>query len=132
MSSYSEKLKDPRWKAKALEIVRANFGICFECGDRPAYPEVHHRWYEQDKDPWEYPDACYAVFCHACHEHAEALKKEMKREIFSLTFTSQECLLQFLRTHTQWHLQDVLAITDRTVARQGAIRCISSALEVAP
>ena len=29
---------------------------------------MHHRWYEKNKDPWEYPDECLVTLCEECHE----------------------------------------------------------------
>ena len=56
--TYSEKLKDPRWQRKRLEVLnRANFS-CEKCQDHASTLHVHHKYYVSNRLPWEYPDWC--------------------------------------------------------------------------
>ena len=65
--SYSEKLRDPRWQRKRLEILnRSNFK-CQSCNDKDSPLHVHHCWYERNADPWSYPDDAYLCLCETCH-----------------------------------------------------------------
>ena len=128
--TYAERLEDPRWKAKSLEIIRKNFGICFHCGNVPAFPEVHHRWYERGKEPWEYPDCCYAVYCGECHQHAQVLMLQMQQATGVLSLAMQELLIAFVNRYSCWHLQDVLSITDPEIARRAARDCFLQAAKI--
>lgn len=65
--SYSEKLRDPRWQKKRLEVLEAANWTCEECGCKTKELHVHHIWYQQGKAPWEYPVEALAVLCATCH-----------------------------------------------------------------
>lgn len=79
MTSYSELLRDPRWQRKRLEAMnRADFG-CQECGNRVATLNVHHRYYEKGRAPWEYPDDAFVCLCEICHGRAEAELAAIRR-----------------------------------------------------
>lgn len=67
-TTYSEKLKDPRWQKKRLEILQRDNFICCSCGDDGSTLHVHHIWYEKNKDPWEYENDYLLTLCESCHE----------------------------------------------------------------
>ena len=66
--SYSEKLRDPRWQKKRLEIMQRDAFTCQECGAAEKTLNVHHCFYEYGKDPWDYPDSSLTTLCEDCHE----------------------------------------------------------------
>jgi hypothetical protein len=68
MKSYSDKLKDPRWQRKRLEIMRRDEFQCQCCGDKKSQLAVHHRYYISKRQPWEYPDWCFKTLCSDCHK----------------------------------------------------------------
>jgi len=68
MTTYREKLLDPRWQRKRLEILQRDEFGCQECGDSETTLHVHHRYYESGKDPWDYPDEALETICARCHE----------------------------------------------------------------
>jgi len=66
--TYYEKLKDPRWQRKRLEVMeRADFK-CQDCGENEHTLNVHHRYYIAKREPWQYPDWCFLCLCKKCHE----------------------------------------------------------------
>lgn len=66
--TYYEKLKDPRWQKKRLEVLeRANF-TCASCYDKDSELHIHHVYYEKGKDPWDYPSSHLWCLCKNCHE----------------------------------------------------------------
>jgi hypothetical protein len=69
MSDYSEKLKDPRWQGKRLEMFDKSDNKCNHCGcngiDNPL--QLHHRYYRLHTEPWDYPDHWFIVLCEDCH-----------------------------------------------------------------
>lgn len=68
MSSwYSEKLKDPRWQKKRLEVLERAGWKCQCCGDEGSTLHVHHLVYIKG-DPWESPDDTLECLCEECHE----------------------------------------------------------------
>lgn len=42
--------------------------ICKSCFDSDSTLNVHHRYYEKNKEPWEYDDDVLVTLCESCHE----------------------------------------------------------------
>lgn len=68
MTTYSEKLKDPRWQKKRLRILERDKWTCQHCNDTESTLHVHHGYYEWGIEPWEYPDRFLHTYCKGCHE----------------------------------------------------------------
>lgn len=85
---YSEKLKDPRWQKKRLEILSRDEWMCQYCYDSSSTLHIHHRYYIRNTDPWDYPPEALVTLCESCHEaettdrpHAEALLLEAMKKV---------------------------------------------------
>lgn len=65
---YFQKLKDPRWQKKRLEVLEANEWRCERCMDADNTLHVHHRQYFKGREPWDYEIGQLAVLCEDCHE----------------------------------------------------------------
>lgn len=65
--SYFEKLKDPRWQKKRLEVLEAGGWKCASCNDAESTLHVHHRQYFKGREPWEYEAGQLEVLCEQCH-----------------------------------------------------------------
>lgn len=65
---YSEKLKDPRWQKKRLEILNRDRWTCRGCGDKENTLHVHHIFYLPRTEPWDVPDGFLITLCEACHK----------------------------------------------------------------
>jgi len=72
--TYSEKLKDPRWQKKRLEVLQRDNFTCQLCGDAETELHVHHHAYLKGCQPWEYELSNFSTFCKHCHAAAESLK----------------------------------------------------------
>ena len=66
--TYSDKLKDPRWQRKRLEVLNRDGFKCLACGDETSQLQVHHCYYVSKRDPWDYPIESLLTFCSRCHE----------------------------------------------------------------
>jgi 5-methylcytosine-specific restriction endonuclease McrA len=66
--TYYEKLKDPRWQKKRLEILNRDGFKCTLCGEEQITLHVHHKVYEYGKNPWEYNNSVFTTLCETCHE----------------------------------------------------------------
>lgn len=66
--TYAQKLKDPRWQKKRLEILNRDEFACRICGDKKKTLHVHHRAYAKGLEPWEVEDAALLTVCEGCHE----------------------------------------------------------------
>lgn len=71
--SYSNKLKDPRWQKKRLEIMQRDNWTCQDCGTDTSTLNVHHKYYEEGKEVWEYPDEALITICGDCHEYGHEM-----------------------------------------------------------
>lgn len=65
-TTYSEKLRDPRWQRVRLEVMQRDQFMCTHCGDDTATLNVHHL--EYNGDPWETPLKNLVTLCETCHE----------------------------------------------------------------
>ena len=70
--------KQTRWKRFSQTIIEENDHCCSRCGRKEtegATLQVHHKYYEQNKKPWEYPISACEVLCKACHakEHGRIM-----------------------------------------------------------
>jgi len=79
MSTYSDKLKSPKWQKKRLEILQRDKFTCFNCGDKERTLHVHHESYINGKEPWDYPDEYLTTICDICHKNTHALKTEFEK-----------------------------------------------------
>ena len=76
--TYAEKLKDPRWQKKRLEIFERDNWTCQICKSKEKTLHIHHLEYEYGVEPWNYPDVYYKTLCLDCHEDEEFCKKFVK------------------------------------------------------
>jgi hypothetical protein len=67
-SSYSEKLKDPRWQKKRLEVLERDGWKCRLCGEEEKTLHVHHLVYMKGFEPWEVPSGLLLTVCEECHK----------------------------------------------------------------
>lgn len=65
--TYAEKLKDPRWQKKRLEILERDNWQCMCCGAKDETLHVHHIFYFPRCDPWEVHNGFLVTFCKNCH-----------------------------------------------------------------
>ena len=67
--SYIEKLKDPRWQKKRLEIMQRDNFTCQCCGSKVDELQIHHIRYHKGYEPWEYDNNELITYCASCHEY---------------------------------------------------------------
>jgi glutaredoxin len=103
MATYSEKLKDPRWQKKRLEIFQRDDFKCVYCGDDKNTLHIHHLQYDRShKDPWDYENEKMITLCEYCHQlefnnrnHNESFLLERLRE-FGYSFYDIKIIEEFL------------------------------------
>jgi len=64
--TYSEKLKDPRWQRRRLEVLSAANWKCEFCGDDTEPLHVHHTKYSGE--PWDAPAKDLVALCASHHQ----------------------------------------------------------------
>ena len=72
--TYAEKLKDPRWQKKRLEIMQRDEFTCQFCKEKEKTLHVHHKSYIYGKEPWDYNDNNFITLCYECHSMEEYFK----------------------------------------------------------
>ncbi len=65
--NYTEKLKDPRWQKKRLEILDRDNWACCNCSHTDYPLNVHHITYIPNLEPWDYPNKLLTTLCEKCH-----------------------------------------------------------------
>lgn len=74
--NYSEKLRDPRWQRKRLEILNRDDFKCRLCNDFQSTLNIHHLKYNDE--PWDIDDYYLITLCEHCHKEVEYLKLNIK------------------------------------------------------
>jgi len=72
-TSYAEKLKDPRWIKKRVEILERDDWVCQNCGEDTTtlhvhQLHVHHTCYKAHINPWDYKKELLITLCETCHK----------------------------------------------------------------
>lgn len=85
MSTYSEKLRDPRWQKKRLEILERDKWTCQGCGSKDKELQIHHTVYESGKKPWEHNSERLKTLCSDCHSMPTEAVKRFREAIAHMT-----------------------------------------------
>ena len=80
---YVEKLKDPRWQKKRLEVFERDEWGCQSCMDSESTLHVHHRYYLPNTEPWDYPLDALLTLCENCHERERQERPEYEKMLLS-------------------------------------------------
>ncbi len=82
--TYSEKLKNPLWQRKRLEVLNRDNFTCQICKSTDKNLQVHHRHYLTAREPWDYPNELLVTLCYECHKKEEELELTAKEAINAL------------------------------------------------
>lgn len=75
--TYAQKLRDPRWQKRRLEILQRDGFKCCVCGDTEKELHVHHKHYQKGFLPWQYEDDMLISLCFSCHLEIEEINKSL-------------------------------------------------------
>ncbi len=74
---YLKLLRSPKWRRKALQILKRDNYQCTVCGSGEIL-EVHHTfYYDNYPDPWKYPNESLITICHNCHSNYHLANKSI-------------------------------------------------------
>lgn len=82
---YWEKLKDPRWQKRRLEVMHRDDFTCVDCGDDGSTLNVHHCFYYKGLSPWDYPIETLKTICESCHKRRHDLDLDLGIALCFLT-----------------------------------------------
>jgi len=77
--TYGEKLLDPRWQKKRLEVMERDKFKCRSCHADSETLHVHHLFYDKGAEPWEYEESALLTLCKTCHSDMEQGRKYVLR-----------------------------------------------------
>ena len=123
MSKYSEKLKSPKWQKKRLQILERDNWRCQGCGNKQDTLNVHHMWYTNGKEPWEYDDECYVTLCDECHS-----SEHNSRKLYEDSLIEELRQKQFMADDVQNILIAIHCMNERS-NRDDVIRAFEKLLE---
>lgn len=78
--TYAQKLKDPRWQRKRLEIMNRDNFQCQKCGSEDITLAVHHKEYIYGNSPWDYPGHLLITLCENCHQSEHSIESVAAKE----------------------------------------------------
>ena len=102
--NYSQKLQDPRWKAKSKLVKELAGWKCQDCGNTDRL-EVHHCYYtamREENEPWEYPLSALRCLCHSCHKSRAKIESRMRAYMSKVTTTQMESLKEGIDNSFYW------------------------------
>jgi len=114
---YAEKLKNPRWQKKRLQILERDGWMCQRCLDTETTLHVHHRTYVSGREPWDVPDELLVTLCEGCHKEETERRKAYEKQ-----------LLEALRYHFFFDDIEELAVAFADMKSDHRGSTISSAL----
>ena len=82
--TYKEKLLDPRWQKKRLEVLERDKFTCQMCTSTTDTLHVHHKYYIFNNDPWDYDLFNFITLCFDCHKSEGNAKEELRTMIKNL------------------------------------------------
>lgn len=82
-TTYSQKLRDPRWQKKRLEILSRDGFKCTKCGDGTTELHVHHLKYSGQ--PWEVENEFLTTLCADCHDFIETMVSRNEEKPLHIT-----------------------------------------------
>lgn len=131
--TYAEKLKDPRWQRKRLEIFDRDGFKCIRCGDGLKTLHVHHLQYYGE--PWEAPDAMLSTLCCDCHagDHARVdaerlLISELSRCGFS-AIDVYALASSVMWVHAEVGIHGLVPVLAAVMSKPGVYRAAVEAME---
>jgi hypothetical protein len=108
IGNYSDKLRDPRWRAKS-KLVKENAGWkCQDCGSLSGL-ETHHCYYttmREQNQPWEYPLSALRCLCRNCHENRAKAENRMRAFLARFTGSQIDELRGNLDSAFYWFTED--------------------------
>jgi hypothetical protein len=112
--NYAEKLRDPRWQKRRLDILSRDNFTCQSCYSTEKTLHVHHKTYIRGVDPWDYKDDYLITLCEECHAwETENMPIAISAitELLKIKFSS-ECILSIskgLANYKETHMDHVCA-----------------------
>jgi len=110
--TYYDLLRHPNWQRKRLEVMQRAEFRCEKCDTADDTLNVHHRYYEKGKKPWEYPDDCFRCLCERCHHRIHELLTTAKRQLELMDDNDLMRAAGYLRLRSANYPGDIIQIDE--------------------
>lgn len=87
-TTYAQKLLDPRWQRKRLEILQRDNWTCQECGDVENTLHVHHKTYKSHLQPWDVNNNILITLCASCHKDEHEIQSCIEKGLIDQLYVS--------------------------------------------
>lgn len=121
MATYWEKLKDPRWQKKRLEVLGLADWACARCGSSDKELHVHHSYYQKDVEPWDYSLSSLTALCAECHAKANKLRVALRGTIGCQPLEIQGLLFALVVAMEDCSYGDTLSLLERFILEAKAV-----------
>ena len=82
--NYKEKLLNPKWQKKRLEVLERDSFTCQICASDTETLHVHRKSYKFGNEPWDYDLSNFTTLCFDCHKLEGNAKEELNEMIKNL------------------------------------------------
>lgn len=118
---YSERLQDPRWQRRRLEIFQRDDFTCQVCGCKDKQLEVHHLWYDPEANEiWNYRDSALITLCHSCHQreheceaNVEMSLRYLRRQFLNLEIEEMLTSITYASDCVKFKKTDIVTLLSR-------------------
>ena len=123
--TYSEKLKDPQWQKRRLEIMARDGFTCQYCAASDKALSVHHLYYVSNREPWNYPGWSLITICNDCHR-SEHLNSDQREEMW------ESAVSHFAVRSPFWcdYFSDIAAMYERLSEKIGEQNAASRIMQI--
>src|SRR5574340_1716961 len=114
-SAYSNKLRNPLWQKKRLEILQRDNFTCRLCGEKETELHVHHDEYINGLQPWEYENYKLKTLCKHCHLITEYFKKTGDKVLVSIKTAYEDDYVQFyclFQSKDLWDEESIIVVRE--------------------
>jgi hypothetical protein len=91
-NSYANQLDSEPWK-KFSRSIRSLRDVCECCRQKHGPLQVHHLFYDPQRQPWEYTNEEVMVLCKACHDGIHQELQSFRKYVFRYLNPSNFALL---------------------------------------
>lgn len=97
-SDFFAKYKHPKWQKRRLEIMELSGFECSYCGSAEKTLNVHHVYYINGRDPWDYKDEELQCLCADCHTLKHANEDRLKKALqaYKLMYDDMDEVVGFI------------------------------------
>jgi 5-methylcytosine-specific restriction endonuclease McrA len=90
--TYLEKLKDPRWQKMRLKVLERDEFRCQLCWNDKLTLHVHHKYYVNGKQPFDYPLKALLTLCEKCHSIIHPKNESVEYEKLEISNVNKRVL----------------------------------------